>query len=144
MGHIFQFNEYLNPKAEFLKRKRDEYEKGVIYHKNMIKDIFQEIIDEYNIEYYDNGNGDGLYYEIDSEDWKGREYINEIIFEITHMNDKAEAASGKFGNTDLIQEIKSAILPIVGRLQHMGYIVSEIGNPYANVICLSINYKNLK
>lgn len=97
---------------------------NVRYHKMMIKDVFQDVIDDYDIEYNlgELDDIDGLYYFI-SENPNGKEIRgdrkkhNIIYFDISYIMDTQYAISKDIMNIDLSKHIQ--------RLENMGYGVSE-------------------
>ena len=120
------------------------------YHKLMIHDVFQDIIDDYGIERGKLGDVDGLFYSItDSRatHWLLRCKGNQIVFMIW------DECGYDFIPNDIIRDIKNECLqPHIRRLESMGYTVDtdpkfgtlEIGDKskmVAKIIRLVINYK---
>lgn len=93
-------------------------------HMMIIRDIFQDVIDEWSIEYNYNNELDhinGLYYFIEyAGDDDGDPYI---IFDISSIEDYMYAESDIIKNIDLTDEIK--------RLENMGYVVSKEKNEFS-------------
>lgn len=85
------------------------------YHMMLIKDIFQDVIDDYHIEYSLNNELDyidGLYYYISYD--KNNNYIE---FDISYIEDETYAGSLDILKMDLSGHIK--------RLENIGYDVSK-------------------
>lgn len=112
-----------------------------IYHIRAIKDVFQDLIDEFDLENATLSNRplpDGMYYSIQKMNNVKRE--GHILFSIQMIYDHPLDPNVKLLSKKL-KDINDSLEPYISRLKRMGYNVDV--KKYSNLTDIQIDFSNL-